>query len=78
MVRLRDKSEARGYISQIDSDSFQVTDPKNGRARTIEYQEVDKLRKPGLSTGAKIAIAAGVAAGVVVAVVLGSLAASGE
>jgi len=77
-VTLRDKSEVKGYITQIDADSFQVTDNKSGKMTPIKYQEVEKVRKTGLSTGAKIAIAAGVGAGVVVAVALGSLAASGE
>src|SRR5262249_30694641 len=77
-VTLRDKSELKGYISKIEADSFQLTDKKSGQLTTIAYQQVDKIRKPGLSTGAKIAIGAGVAAGVLVAIALGSLAASGE
>ena len=77
-VTLRDKTEVKGYISQIGPESFQITDNKSGKVTPITYQEVEKARKSGLSTGAKIAIAAGVGAGVVVAVGLGSLAASGE
>lgn len=77
-VTLRDKSEVKGYISQIGPDSFQVTDHKSGRVTPIAYQEVEKVRKSGLSTGAKIAIAAGVGLGIAVAASLGSLAASGE
>jgi hypothetical protein len=68
----------KGYISQIGAESFQVTDNKSGRTTTIAYQEVRKLRKPGLSTGAKIAIAAGVGVGIAVGASLASLAASGE
>ena len=77
-VTLRDKTEVKGYISQIGPDSFQVTDNKSGRVTPIAYQEVEKVRKSGLSTGAKIAIALGVGAGVAVAASLASLAASGE
>ena len=77
-VTLLDKSELKGYISKIDADSFQITDKTNGRVTTIAYPEVAKVRKPGMSTGAKIAIGAGVAVGVLVAIALGSLAASGE
>ena len=77
-VTLRDQTEVKGYISQIGAESFQVTDNKSGRATTIGYQEVRKLRKPGLSTGAKIAIVAGVGLGVAIAASLASLAASGE
>jgi tetrahydromethanopterin S-methyltransferase subunit F len=77
-VLLNDKSEVKGYISQVDADSFQVTDKKNGQVTNIAYRDVDRIRGAGLSTGAKIAIGAGVAVGVVIAVALLSLAASGE
>jgi hypothetical protein len=60
-VLLKDKMEVKGYISKIDADSFQVTHKKNGEARTISYGEVEKVRGPGLSRGAKIAIAVVVA-----------------
>lgn len=77
-VTLRDKTKVKGYISEISATSFEVTDKKSGRVTTIEYEEVDKVRKPGLSTGAKILLGVGVAVGVVVAAGLASLAASGE
>ena len=77
-VTLRNQDEVKGYISQIGSDSFQVTDKKSGEVTTIAYQDVDRVRKQGISTGAKIAIAAGVGVGIAVAVSLASLAASGE
>ena len=37
-VTLRDRTEIKGYISQIDADSFQVTDKKGGQVRTVSYQ----------------------------------------
>jgi hypothetical protein len=77
-VTLRDKAGVKGYISQIGSESFQVTHIKSGRVTTIAYQEVQEVRRLGLSTAAKIGIAAGVGVGVVVAATLGALAASGE
>jgi hypothetical protein len=77
-VTLQNQSEVKGYISQIDADTFQVTDRKTGEVRTIAYQDVSRIRGTGMSTGAKIAIGAGVAVGIIVAVALGSLAASGE
>lgn len=76
-VTLRDKTEVKGYISQIGPDSFQLTNNKTRKATWIEYRDVEKVRKPGLSTGAKIAIAAGVA-GVVVLVSIASTIASNE
>jgi len=62
-VTLRNQSEVKGYISQIDTDTFQVTGKKSGRVTTIAYQDVARIRGGGMSTVAKIAITAGVVAG---------------
>jgi indole-3-glycerol phosphate synthase len=56
----------KGYISQIDTDTFQVTGKKSGRVATIAYQDVAKIRGGGMSTVAKIAITAGVVAGAMI------------
>jgi hypothetical protein len=70
-VTLQNKSEVKGYISQIDADTFQVTDWKTGQATTISYQDVSRIRGGGMSTGVKIAIATGIGvAAVVILVVL--------
>ena len=65
-IALRDKTEVKGYISQIDADSFQVTDKKTGKVSTVSYDSVDRVRGGGLSRGAKIAIWIGVGAGVAI------------
>jgi hypothetical protein len=77
-VTLRDKSIVKGYISQVDAESFRVTDKKSGQVRTIAYEDAAKVQKPGLSTGAKIGLGAGIAGGIIVAIIVGSLAESGE
>src|SRR5437773_701009 len=78
-VKLRgNEGEVKGYISRIDETSFQVTEQKSGRVRTINYADVDRIRGTGLSTGAKIAIAAGIGAAGIVIGILASLAISGE
>jgi hypothetical protein len=59
-IRLGDKTEVKGYISQIDVTSFQVTDKKTGRVSTIHYGTVDTVSGGGLSRGSKIAIGVGV------------------
>lgn len=66
-VVLRDKTEVKGYISQIDATSFQVTDRKTGRVSTIDYDNVDRVRGGGLSKSSKILIGVGV--GVAVAAI---------
>ena len=65
-VTLRNQSEVKGYISQIDTDTFQVTGKKSGRVTTIAYQDVARIRGGGMSTVAKIAITAGVVAGAMI------------
>jgi len=67
-VTLRNQSEVRGYISQIEADTFQVTDSKTGKVTTIAYDTVDRVRGGGLSKGSKIAIGIGVGAAVAVTV----------
>ncbi len=77
-VTLRNKTEVAGYISQIDADSFQVTDKKSGQATTIAYQDAMKIRRNGMSTVAKVAIGAGVVAGAMMVVGLITFAAAGD
>jgi hypothetical protein len=62
-VTLRNKTEVKGYISQIDTNSFDVTDKKSGQSTTIPYEDAMKVRRNGMSTAAKIAIGAAVVAG---------------
>ena len=68
-VRLRNKTQVKGYISKIEDASFDVTDKNTGRATTIPYADVEKVQGAGLSKGAKIGIIVG-AAVVIVAVVI--------
>lgn len=67
-VKLRDKTKLSGYISQANADSFVITDPKTGTAIEVAYPNVTQAKGHNLSTGAKIAIAAGIAVGVAVLV----------
>jgi hypothetical protein len=74
-VTLQDKSIVKGYISQVDAESFRVTDKKSGQVTTIAYKNVAKVKKSGMSTGAKVGIGVGVAAAALVAtaIILGSI-----
>ncbi|HEX8560156.1 MAG TPA: hypothetical protein VF668_18815 [Pyrinomonadaceae bacterium] len=62
-LELRDKTRLEGFVSEAGAESFVVTD-KAGAARTIAYPQVAGVKGNNLSTGAKIAIGAGIAAGV--------------
>jgi len=74
-VRLRDKAELKGYISQIDDISFQLTDKKSGKVTTIAYDSVEKVGGPGMagSTKAVIFVGIGVAAAAIILGVLASI-----
>jgi hypothetical protein len=61
-VRRRDGMTLRGYISKADSNSFVVTDVRTGASTVVPYSSVTQIRGNNLSTGAKIAIGAGIAA----------------
>ena len=63
-VKLRDGSKLKGYIREAGEDGFVVVDRKTGEARAVTYEQVDKLKGKGLSTGTKVAIGFGIAAAV--------------
>jgi len=61
-VRLRDRTEVKGYISKVDEDSFEVTDKKSGKMTSIGYGDVVEVHRQGMSKEAKILIVIGIAA----------------
>lgn len=75
-VELRDKTKLEGYLSEAGADSFTVMDDA-GNATAVPYPQVKKAKGNNLSTGAKIAIGAGIGAAVVL-VILYSMYAANE
>lgn len=69
-LKLRDKSTLAGYVSEINDDSFAVTDVKTGTATSLVYENVTQVKGHNLSTGAKIAIGAGIAAAIILLLIL--------
>jgi uncharacterized Zn finger protein len=67
-VTLRDKTQMKGSIFEIEDSSFSITDKKAGGTKSISYADVERIQGVGLSKGAKIAIGVGV--GVAVAVIV--------
>ena len=63
-VKLRDKTKLKGYLSAAKEDSFVITDLKTGATTEVPYADVAQAKGKHLSTGAIIAISAGVAVGV--------------
>jgi hypothetical protein len=68
-VKLRDKSEQKGRITEIGEDSFSLTDQKTGQMTTISYADVKSIRISGLSDRAKVTIGVVTVAVVVAGVV---------
>ena len=72
-VKMNSGSKIKGRITSVSGDSFSMEDTKSGSSQTIAFADVDQIKKSrkGLSTGAWIAIGAGVAAAIVVGVLVG-------
>jgi len=64
-VKLRDNSKLEGYISAADEQGFTVTDRTTAKATTVGYPQVKSVKGNNLSTGAKIAIGAGIAGAII-------------
>ena len=62
-VTLRDKTKLEGSIVQVGDTSFVVMDHQTGMPTTVAYGNVAKVKGNNLSTGAQIAITAGIAIG---------------
>jgi hypothetical protein len=67
-VKLRNKTKLKGYVSRIEEDAFVIADAKTSAETRVAYGDITQVKGHNLSTGAKIAIAIGIAAGVIVLV----------
>lgn len=56
-VKLKDGTKLKGYISEINEDSFTVKDTKNGNATSVPYSNAKQVKGNNLSDGVVIAIA---------------------
>jgi hypothetical protein len=59
-VKLRNKTEVKGYVYQVGDDSFVVADAKTDARTTIAYQDVEQVKGKGLPTAVKIGIGIGI------------------
>ena len=70
-VELNDGRSYKGRIAAVEEEHFILRDPNAGRDVQIRYDSVSKLRKRGMSRGAKTAIWVGVAAGIGALIIFG-------
>lgn len=59
-VKLKDGTKLKGYVSQINENSFVVTDEKTDSSTEIPYSKAKQVKGNNLSTGVAIAIVAGI------------------
>lgn len=64
-VKLRDKTKLKGYVSQINENSFVVVDEKTGAASEVLYSNAKQVKGNNLSTGVKIALTVGLVAALI-------------
>ena len=63
-IKLRNGQKIKGYVTSKGQDDFAFTERKSGTTTTVAYVDIVEVKKPGLSTGAKIGIAAAIGVGV--------------
>jgi hypothetical protein len=63
-IKLLDKTQLEGYVSEATEQDFVVVESKTGVATRVTYAQVKQVKGNNLSTGAKIAIGLGVLAAV--------------
>jgi len=69
-VKLKNKTQVAGYISEVGETHFTVTDLKTAQPTVVAYPEVTQIQGNNLSTKAKIIIAASIIAGVIIVLVI--------
>ena len=60
-VKLRDKTNLKGYVSEVSDDHFTLIDDKTNAATSVAYPLVKQVKGNNLSKGVKIAIGIGIA-----------------
>ena len=55
-VKLKDGTKLKGFVSQINENSYVVVDEKTGTPTEIPYPQTKQVKGNNLSTGVKIAI----------------------
>ncbi len=69
IVKLKNGTKIKGYISQTGEDSFDLTDSKTKQTTAIAYRDIAQVKKQGLSTDAIILIGVGIGVAVSAVVV---------
>lgn len=63
-VKLRDKTQLKGYISEVRDESFTITDLKTEASSIVAYPDVTQVKGHNLTTRTKVMIGVAIAVGV--------------
>jgi hypothetical protein len=63
-VKLYDGTKIKGFVKEINDDSFTVVNVNTNAEQNVPYPQVKQIKGNNLSTGAKVAIGLGILAGV--------------
>jgi len=77
-VEMIDKRVVKGFVSAVDNDSFTLTDKKSGATTKIDYTQVKRLNRSGVSAGVKIAAIAVLAVPAIILISLISIRCNNE
>ena len=69
-IKLKDKRQLTGYISEASDTAFVVTRLNGAEPTTVAYADVAQVKGNNLSTGVKVAIGVGVIAGIIIVLYL--------
>lgn len=64
-VKLKNGTNLKGYVSEINTDSFLIVNDVTGNSTEVLYSQTKQVKGNNLTTGAKIAIAAGIIVAIV-------------
>jgi hypothetical protein len=65
-IELNDGREVKGYIDELKADDFVIADSKSNGRTTISYNDVKKVRKPGISYLAILGFAGAIGTGLLI------------
>ena len=69
-VKLRNKTKLKGYISQINENSFVVVEENTKISTEVPYSQAKQVKGNNLSNGAKLAIGIGLLVGFTVILII--------
>jgi preprotein translocase subunit SecF len=69
-LKLRDKTKLSGYVREINTETFVVTNLKTDQSTAVAYADVAQVKGQNLTRGQKIAIGVGIAAILIIVVVV--------